>query len=90
MLCEMFETEFQPTMIKVPEATLERVLLALEAGRDAAMEEHNAAILQYQERRPLRVKWYAEQVEMIDAAIADLRRDIGWVKDKSNPTSGKD
>lgn len=90
MLCEMFETKFQPTMIKVPEATLERVLLALEAGRDAAMEEHGAAILQYQERRPLRVKWYAEQVEMINAAIADLRRDIGRVKDKSNPTSGKD
>lgn len=70
--------EFQPTQITVSEATLERALIALEAGLEAATGEHSDAILQDGWRRPLRVKWYAEQVELIAAAINDLRRDTGW------------
>ncbi len=72
-------TEHQPTQITVPEATLERALIALEVGLEAAIEEHGNAIHQYSERRPHRVKWYAEQVDLITTAINDLRRDTGWI-----------
>lgn len=51
-----WKTEFQPTQITVPEATLERALIALEAGLEAAIGEQSDAVIQYGERRPLRVK----------------------------------
>ena len=73
-------TEYQPTQITVPEATLKRALIALEVGLEAAIEEHGNAIHQYSELRPHRVKWYAEQVELITTAINDLRRDTGWTQ----------
>ena len=57
--------KFEPTLVTVPESTLERALIALEAGWEAASDEHPEAIAQYQERCPLRVKWYAEQVELM-------------------------
>ena len=69
--------EFQPTLVTVPESTLERVLIALEAGWESASDEHAEAITQYQERRPHRVKWYAEQVELITAAIHEVQRALG-------------
>jgi hypothetical protein len=71
--------EFQPTLVTVPESTLERVLIALEAGWESASDEHAEAITQYQERRPQRVKWYAEQVELITAAIHEVQRALGWL-----------
>jgi hypothetical protein len=43
--------EFQPTFVTIPESTLERALIALEAGWEAASDEHAEAIAQYQERR---------------------------------------
>ena len=69
--------EFEPTLVTVPESTLERALIALEAGWEAASDEHAEAIVQYQERRPNRVKWYAEQVELITAAIYEVQRALG-------------
>ena len=69
--------EFEPTLVTVPESTLERALIALEAGWEAASDEHAEAIAQYQERCPLRVKWYAEQVELITAAIHEVQRALG-------------
>ena len=77
--------EFEPTLVTVPESTLERALIALEAGWEAASDEHAEAIAQYQERRPHRVKWYAEQVELITAAIYEVQRAIG--RPSTNPYS---
>jgi hypothetical protein len=67
--------EFEPTQVTIPAATIERVMIALQAGLEAASDEHADAVIQYQERRPLRVKWYADQVELIATAIHDLHRD---------------
>lgn len=68
----------KPVHVSIPLPTLEHVLAALEAGLEAAREEHDTAVLQYGERRPARVKWYGEQVELIESAIADLRRTPCW------------
>lgn len=63
--------------ITILTSTLEQVLGALEAGLEAAEGEHSDAVIRDWERRPLRVKWYAEQVELIAAAINDLRLETG-------------
>jgi hypothetical protein len=36
--------EFEPTLVTVPESTLERALIALEAGWESASDEHAEAI----------------------------------------------
>lgn len=60
----------------ITQATVEKVQLALQAGLGAAEEEHNLAQDVYGERKPLRVRWYAEQVELIRQAIDYLNNEL--------------
>jgi hypothetical protein len=56
----------------IPKPTLDRLRAALDAGLEAAAQEHSAAKVAYGELAPLKLRWYAEQVEQIRQAAAEL------------------
>jgi hypothetical protein len=66
----------QPLTRFITQATVEKVQLALQAGLEAAEDEHNSAQAVYGERKPLRVRWYAEQVELIRQAVSHLANEL--------------
>ena len=58
--------------ISIPLSRLQQFKAALEAGLEAAQNEHHSVVRLYGGNRPRLVKWHADQVFIIEQALEQI------------------
>lgn len=68
-----------PALVTIPKSLLLEVDYALRSGLEAAMDAHARAVIEHGARKPIRVGWYAGEVEKIGQTLKLLHEKLPYV-----------
>ena len=66
-------------LVRIPKSLLLEVESALRSGLEAAREAHERAVVEYGARKPIRIGWYAKEVEKIEGVLRALHETLPCV-----------